>query len=61
MFLAVSFGRPSSLKPMLTMTYNGSLPIALKKLNGARLTTPLSVMVVIQAIGRGTTKLVKSL
>ena len=37
------------------MTKGGWLAIMLKKLYGARLTTPAGLMVVIQPIGRGTT------
>ena len=40
------------------MTKGGWLAIMLKKLYGARLTTPAGLMVVIQPIGRGTTRLV---
>jgi len=61
MFSAVSLGVPSSRRPMPKATYSGSAHTALKKLNGARFTTPAPFKVVIHAIGRGTTSLVSTL
>jgi len=43
------------LLPMPTPTVAGSLPKTLKNENGAALTPPLGSLVVIQAMGRGST------
>ena len=55
MLRAVSFGVPSSRSLGQNPTIGGLAPSTLKKLNGARLTTPSGPNVVTQAMGRGVT------
>jgi hypothetical protein len=55
MFARVSLGSPGPLLPMPTPTVAGSLPNTLKNENGAALMAPLESLVVIQAMGRGST------
>ena len=61
MFRAVSLGIPGDLLPGAKATIGGRLPITLKKENGAILLLPDRLLVLTQAIGRGTTKAVKTL
>ena len=53
--------RPSGRLLMANMISGGSSAKTLKKLNGAALTTPVGPIVVTQAIGRGSTKEIRSL
>ncbi len=61
MLRAVSFIGPAGRSSMLRITMGGSSARTLKKLKGAALTTPLALRLVTSAIGRGTTRLVRSL
>ncbi len=55
--VSVSFG-PCGWRPLMPATTTGGFDaMPLKKLNGARLTTPSLLTVVSQPIGRGTTQL----
>src|SRR5712691_9288812 len=55
MFARVFLGSRGALLPIPTPTVAGSLPKTLKNENGAALTAPLASLVVIHAIGRGST------
>ena len=61
MLAQVSLIRPSGRLLMATMISGGSSAKTLKKLKGAALTTPVGPTVVTQAIGRGSTKEIRSL
>ncbi len=57
----LSFSRPSGRLLIATTISGGSSAKTLKKLKGAALTTPVGPIVVIQAIGRGSTNEIRSL
>ncbi len=61
MLTKVSLARPSARLLAANMQSGGLSQNALKKLNGAALTTPDGPTVVTQAIGRGSTKEVSTL
>ncbi len=55
-FLSVCFSLPSGLRAIVSEIMGGTTHTTVKKLNGARLVTPLALTVEAQPIGRGTTE-----